>query len=523
MSSVKHIRGGSKPNGHATRPHSVEAEQSVLGALLLDWSSWDQVASMLGPQDFYRPDHQIIFGAIVALAGQGKVCDVVTVSEEIERAGQLEAAGGLAYLSTLARDTPSAANIRSYAEIVCERSRLRELEALGSEIVRSIADCDTSAEILTRVRSGLERLHDSLPQPEPDRRPLDWKRLAESTPPLRDWAVEHWLAQGHVALLAGVGGIGKTLLAQTLGTCLALGNEYIDTVPQARRVLFWAGEDELEELWRRQLAICQWLNVTLESLAGKLVIESYLGRDITLAGVAFGQLVATPMMAELRAQIGDYKADYVFLDSLARVYGGSENDRHQVTEFVSHLARACTPTGAGLCLLGHPGKAAGSEYSGSTAWEGSVRSRLYLANRLPEQGLREEDDAPVEDTVRYLSRRKANYSAKDWRKLNYSGGILVPETRSPQTFGRPSSEFGQDIVLRAVRKLAELGMHGNASTRSSDYLPKLAKQYRLLEELSDRQFAGHMRELIVAKRLQSQPVGHYSNRTPKLGLVEVHK
>ncbi len=288
-------------------------------------------------------------------------------------------------------------------------------------------------------------------------------------------------------------------------------------------MLFWAGEDEQDELWRRELDICKWLNVGIDALAGKLIIESYLGRDITLAGLGFGQLVPTSMMSELREQIGDYKAGYVFLDSVARVYGGNENDRHQVTEFVSALAGACEPTGAGLCLLGHPGKAVGSEYSGSTAWEGSVRSRLYLANRLPDQRDDDGDETPTEDTVRYLSRRKANYSAKDWRRLNYTGGVLVPETRSPQPFGRPSGEFGQDIVIRAVRKLAELGMHGNCSSNSPAYLPRLARQYRLLDDLGERQFASHMRELIVAKRLANETVGQYSNRTPKLGLVEVHK
>jgi RecA-family ATPase len=357
----------------------------------------------------------------------------------------------------------------------------------------------------------------------PDRRPLDWTKLATAAPPERDWAVDYWLAQGHVALLAGIGGIGKTLLAQTLGTCLALGIDYIDTIPKPRRVLFWAGEDEPEELWRRQIAICKWLNVSIEELAGKLIVESFMGRDITLAGMAFGQLVPTAAMSELGQQIGDYHADYVFLDSVARVYGGSENDRHQVTQFVSWLANTCAPTGAGLCLLGHPGKAIGSEYSGSTAWEGSVRSRLYLANKLPDQPADTEDDLPTEDTVRYLSRRKANYSAKDWRKLNYDNGVLVPKVRARQPFGRPKREFGQDIVLRAVRKLAELNMHGTSSSASPAYLPKLATQYGYLEELSAKQFAHHMRELIVAKRLQNQKVGQYSNRSPKLGLVEVPK
>jgi hypothetical protein len=511
------------PNGADAAPHSLGAEQAVLGSLLLESTRLPEVAELLGPGYFYRTDHRTIFAAITALDSQGKPSDPVTVAAHLERAGQLAEVGGLAYLSQLARDTPSAAHVRTYAETVCEHARRRQLGDLSADIARSLDGNSTVAEILPRVRSHLELVEHAGPSARPERRPLDWKALSGRSPPARDWAVDHWLAQGHVALLAGAPGVGKTLLAQTLGTCLALGSEYIDLIPRPRRVLIWGGEDEDAELWRRQLDICRCLNVGTEALAGQLIVESYLSRDITLAGLGFGRLVTTPMMTELREQIGDYKADYVFLDSLARVYGGNENDRHQVTQFVSELAHACAPTVAGLCLLGHPGKATGSEYSGSTAWEGSVRSRLYLGHRLPDQHPDEDEQAPAEDTVRYVCRRKSNYSAKDWRKLTYEGGVLVPEARAPQRIGQPAGEFGQDVVLRAVRKLADLRMHGNTAPNSPDYLPRLAKQYRMLEELSERQFATHMRELILAKRLATQTVGQYSNRTPRPGLVEVHQ
>ncbi|TLZ17618.1 MAG: replicative DNA helicase, partial [Gammaproteobacteria bacterium] len=99
-------------------PHSVEAEQAVLGGLMIDPVAWDNVADVITQADFYRPDHQLIFAAIGTLAGEGKPCDVVTVSQQLERTGKLEPAGGLAYLSSVARDTPTAANARAYADIV---------------------------------------------------------------------------------------------------------------------------------------------------------------------------------------------------------------------------------------------------------------------------------------------------------------------------------------------------------------------------------------------------------------------
>ncbi len=119
-------------------PHSVEAEQAVIGGLLLDASAWDNVADIVKPEDFYRPDHVAIFEAISALAGNGKPCDVVTVSEQLDRSAKLEEAGGLAYLSSVARDTPSAANARAYAEIVRERSLLRQLIRAGNEIASAV-------------------------------------------------------------------------------------------------------------------------------------------------------------------------------------------------------------------------------------------------------------------------------------------------------------------------------------------------------------------------------------------------
>lgn len=359
----------------------------------------------------------------------------------------------------------------------------------------------------------------------PARTPIDWRALEGRTPPEREWAMEHWLPMGHTALCAGRGGLGKTLCMQAMASCIATGREYVGEVAKARKVLFWAGEDEEDELWRRQLAICKWLGVSFADLAGHFILESYYARDITLAGLAYGALSPTSMIKELTQQIGDYGAEFVILDSTARVFGGNENDRHQVTTFVSWLANACKVTGAGLCLIGHPGKAEGSEYSGSTAWEGSVRSRLYLSTKLP-GGQGGDDDEGGEgeapDTVRYLSRRKANYASTDFARLNYEAGVLIPDACAPKArrFAGVSPEFGQEIVLRSMRALKAMGFHGTASTRSPDYLPRLAQQYSLLEGLSPKAFGVRMRELLVAQRIKSAPIGIYSNRTPKFGLVE---
>ncbi|MGH8150103.1 MAG: replicative DNA helicase, partial [Steroidobacteraceae bacterium] len=140
-----------------TPPHSVEAEQAVLGGLMIEPIAWDQVADVVRAEDFYRPDHRLIFESIGTLASGGKPCDVVTVSEQLERLGRLEDAGGLAYLGTLARDTPTAANVRAYADIVRERSLLRRLVSAGTAIAASVYNDDgTSArDLVDRAEQGV--------------------------------------------------------------------------------------------------------------------------------------------------------------------------------------------------------------------------------------------------------------------------------------------------------------------------------------------------------------------------------
>jgi replicative DNA helicase len=115
-------------------PHSIEAEQSVLGGLLLDNLAWDRAADLLSDSDFYRLEHRLIFAAIGALIGQSRPADVITVFEQLQTHGQAEDVGGLAYLNALAQSVPSAANLRRYAEIVRERAVLRKLIAASDEI-----------------------------------------------------------------------------------------------------------------------------------------------------------------------------------------------------------------------------------------------------------------------------------------------------------------------------------------------------------------------------------------------------
>ncbi len=118
-------------------PHSLEAEQSVLGGLMLENQAWEKIADRVSEEDFYRHDHRIIFRAIEYLSDESQPLDIVTLSEWLGKRDLLEEAGGFAYLGTMAKDTPSAANIRAYADIVRECSVLRQLIDVGTNISES--------------------------------------------------------------------------------------------------------------------------------------------------------------------------------------------------------------------------------------------------------------------------------------------------------------------------------------------------------------------------------------------------
>ncbi|WKE66237.1 replicative DNA helicase [Gallaecimonas kandeliae] len=155
--------GDSKVAALKVPPHSLEAEQSVLGGLLLDNQAWDRVAEKVVEQDFYSRAHRLIFKGMTILAAANKPLDLITVSEQLERDNQLEEAGGFAYLGEIARNTPSAANIHAYAEIVRERAVVRELLGTANEIAEACFDPQgrSSAELLDMAESKVFNIAES--------------------------------------------------------------------------------------------------------------------------------------------------------------------------------------------------------------------------------------------------------------------------------------------------------------------------------------------------------------------------
>lgn len=497
-------------------PHSVAAEQNVLGGLMLEQDKWTIVSPMLAPNHFYRHDHRLIFESIEALAKADKPRDPLSVSEHLERRGELSAAGGFAYLGTLTRDTPGTSNLGAYADVILERAVSRSVVEAAHMIESSATDGSGLAAVLSTAEQALAPFRERLARAT--RRPaISWISGATQDPPAREWIVNSWIPAGHVTLLAGSGGSGKTLIAQAIGAAVACGRDYLADIPRERRVLFWACEDDEAELARRQRAIASLMGEQIGDFDGKFYMHSYEDELVDLAGETGGRLVAMPMLEQLKQQIGDYRAELVILDNIARLFAGNETNRHQVTSFIAMLKAAARPTSGAILLIGHPGKAAGSEYSGSTAWEAAVRARLYLGDKLPDEHPLEEE--MPDDGVRYLCRRKSNYSPKDWRRVRLVNGVMVPD-QVEQTGGfQRGGEFVADVVIRALSKLIEIGKAPNGSPGSPSYLPKLAEQFKLLDGVSKRQFQNAMREMQMSGRIKQVKVGIYPNRSPRLGLA----
>lgn len=144
-------------------PQAVEAEQSVLGGLMLNNMGWEQIGDALVSDDFYRKEHRLIFHALMRLLEENKPADVLTVGQELEQLGQLPEAGGAEYLVTLANNTPSAANIVSYAEIVRERAMLRRLIAVSHDIASKAyrPEGQSATEILDQAETTILEVSDA--------------------------------------------------------------------------------------------------------------------------------------------------------------------------------------------------------------------------------------------------------------------------------------------------------------------------------------------------------------------------
>jgi replicative DNA helicase len=336
-------------------PHSVEAEQAVLGGLLLDPIAWDNVADVVTPEDFYRPDHKLIFEAIGALAGNGKPCDVVTVVGELEGRAELEKAGGLAYLGSLARDTPTAANVRAYAEIVRERSLLRQLIHAGTEIASAVFSNDGQtarelvdqaeqrvfaiAEMGSRGKQGAIAVRSLLPGviDQIDEAYTNPDKLRGLPTGFTDFdKMTGGLRPGDLVIVAGRPSMGKTTLAVNMAEYAALHTRDVRAsvaifsleMPSEQvitRMLSSIGGVPLSNLRSGRISDDDWVRITS---ATSQLSEAKLFIDETPA------LTPTELRARARRVKREHGLDLLVVDylQLMQVPGTKENRATEIAE-----------------------------------------------------------------------------------------------------------------------------------------------------------------------------------------------
>lgn len=298
--------------------------------------------------------------------------------------------------------------------------------------------------------------------------------LAGRPVPERRWALEGWLPIGSCTGLYGDGGVGKSLLAQQLMTSVATGRLFLGMQAARLRALGVFCEDDDAELHRRQDAICRAHGLEFADL-GDMAWLSRVGDDNLLMTFASdGRGLLTPFFWQVREAALDFRARLLILDTAADLFGGNENVRSEVRQFVqSCCARLAQEIDGAVLLCAHPsrsGLATGSGDSGSTGWNAAFRSRWYF-ERIPAS---EEDPAPDPD-IRRLSRKKANYAAAgaELQVRWLSGAFQVEGGSAENWLDRQARERQAEKVFMALleRTIAE-GRHVSHKPRAGNFAPK---------------------------------------------------
>ncbi|MEM8983634.1 MAG: replicative DNA helicase [Pseudomonadota bacterium] len=341
-----------------TPPHSLEAEQSLLGGLMLDGTAWDRVADVVAADDFYRQDHAKIFAACATLIDKRVELDAVTLSQHLDSLGQLNEVGGLDYLSALSSETPNAANVRAYAKIVRERALLRSLVTVGNEIAGSVFNTDGNgatelvekaeqaifqiAETGQAAGAGLRPIQELLPGvvDEIDRR---YKRGGEPvgiSTGFKDFdELTTGLQPSDLIIVAGRPSMGKTTFAVNIAENAALGASKVPTA-------IYSMEMSAEQLMFRMMSSLG--QVTLPKLrTGKLVDQDWarINSAVQLLGEAPVFIDDTPGLTptELRARARRLKRQHdlglIVVDYLQLMEVPGDKSENRATE-ISTISRS---------------------------------------------------------------------------------------------------------------------------------------------------------------------------------------
>ncbi|OYU16445.1 MAG: hypothetical protein CFE37_00110 [Alphaproteobacteria bacterium PA4] len=347
--------------------------------------------------------------------------------------------------------------------------------------------------------------------------PASWAGLV---PTSRRWALPGWIPSRQATYLTGAGSAGKSLLAQQLCTCIAAGVPFLGMEVSNGVAIYVTCEDDDDELQRRQVAICESLGVSLESLAGQLHLSSLVG-EVGNELATFdhlGRLATTPRWAELQKTVIDTGAIFVALDNVAHLFSGNEIVRSQVAGFCGLLNRLAIECNTTVLFLGHPNKK-GEDFSGSTAWENQVRSRLFIETPTDKDG-----DA-IDPDVRKLSVGKANYSRNGetlsfrWHRWAFVREEDIEATERARVAAEIAAANQDTAFLRCLAKITEEKRATSASKSASNYAPKMFAAMPSAKGMTSKGFEAALQRLLhTGKIVNAAKVYQRDNRAWVTGL-----
>jgi RecA-family ATPase len=353
--------------------------------------------------------------------------------------------------------------------------------------------------------------------------PLPFINIAEwqdQPVPERQWTVVDRIPASSVTLLSGEGSVGKSILALQLATAIVLGRDWLNALPEPGAALVVCCEDDTKELWRRLALIFGHYGAAYTEFKD-LHLMALAGADETLMAAPDrnGLIQATKLFGRIREAACDIRPKLIVLDNAADIYGGNENDRAQVRQFIGLLRGMAVAAGAGVLLTSHPsltGINTGTGLSGSTAWNASVRSRLYFKRAMTEK-----DEEPDPD-LRVLEVMKSNYGRiGETITLRWKNGLFLPVNGVSNLEKLAADQKADHTFCAQIIQFSQQGRNISAKPNAPTYAPtEFAKEKEAKEAgIRKADFEAAMRRLLAAGKIRVEPYGPPSRGWTRLVIV----
>ena len=357
---------------------------------------------------------------------------------------------------------------------------------------------------------------DTQPAGEP---PLPFINIAawQNQPvPEREWTVKDRIPRSNVTLLSGEGSIGKSILSLHLSAAVVLGRDWLGTLPEPGPALVVCCEDDTEELWRRFDLIFSHYGAAFTEFTD-LHVLALAGKETLMAEPDRGGLIrATKLFGRIREAACDIRPKLTVLDNSADVFGGNENDRAQVRQFIGILRGMAIAASSGVLLTSHPsltGISSGTGLSGSTAWNASVRSRLYFKRAKTDK-----DEEPDPD-LRVLEVMKANYGpVGETITLRWNNGLFLPVGGISNLEKLAAERRSEEVFLKLLEQFTRQGRNTCEKKSAPNYAPTLFAKESAARECGIRKadFEVAMRGLFAADKIRLEPYGSPCRATSRL-------